>query len=75
MILGTESSYLPTPDSKDKTNRHFFYSNQFDFTKLGVELNKNMVSLDLYCFGHGVTKNLASMAENIRLGGGNLFYY
>lgn len=34
-----------------------------------------MVSIDLYCFGHGVTKNLASMAENIRLGGGNLFYY
>lgn len=34
-----------------------------------------MVSIDLYCFGQGVTKNLASMAENIRLSGGNLFYY
>lgn len=34
-----------------------------------------MISIDLYLFGYGVCKNLASMAENIRLSGGNIFYY
>ena len=56
-------------------NRHFFYSNRNDFTKIATDLNKNMASLDLYCFGHSVMKNLASLAENIRLSGSNLCYY
>ena len=60
---------------KDKTNRHFFYSNRDDFTKMGVELNRNMCSIDLYIFGHKKAKNLSSLAETIRLSGGNISYY
>lgn len=75
MICGNKNPYPVTGENKDKTNRHHFFSNRFDFTKLSADLNKNMMSVDLYLFGHGVVKNLASMAENIRLSGGNLFYY
>ena len=38
-------------------------------------MTKIMASVDLYCFGYGKMKNLSSLAENIRLSGGNLFYY
>ena len=34
-----------------------------------------MASVDLYCFGQGKAKNLASMAETIRLSGGNIHFY
>ena len=34
-----------------------------------------MASVDLYCFGNGVSKNLSSMAETIWLSGGNIFFY
>ena len=34
-----------------------------------------MVSIDLYIFGYKKSKNLVSLAENIRMSGGNLCYY
>ncbi len=75
LILGNSLEYPIAPNSKDKTNRHFFYSNKNDFTKMSLDLNRHMISIDLYVFGHGKCKNLASLAENIRLSGGNLCYY
>jgi len=52
LVVGNEQEYKPVVIPKDKTNRHFFYSNRDDFTKMGVELNRNMCSIDLYVFGH-----------------------
>jgi protein transport protein SEC24 len=75
LIVGNNKEYLPAVDSKDKTNRHFFYSNENSFSKLSTDLNKHMASLELYCFGHKKMKNLASLSENIRLSGSTLCYY
>lgn len=75
LVSGNNLSYLPDKNSKDPSNRHFFFSNKNDFTKLGLNLTKIMASVDLYCFGYKKMKNLASLAENIWLSGGNLFYY
>ncbi len=75
VIVGNKQKYLPKANSKDKTNRHFFYANNNDFTKLGTDMNKNMVSIDLYLFGYKTMRNLASLADNIRLSGGSLSYY
>ena len=46
-----------------------------DFQKLAIDLNRYMISLDLYVFGNNKMKNLAGLSENIRLSGGNLCYY
>lgn len=53
LIVGNKQPFQISSPSKDKTNRHFFFSNWFDFTKLSADLNKNMMSVDLYLFGHG----------------------
>lgn len=75
LIVGNNQEYLPIVDSKDKTNRHFFYSNNNLFSKLSTDLNKNMSSLEIYFFGHKKMKNLATFSENIRLSGSSLSYY
>lgn len=75
LIVGNNKEYMPIVDSKDKTNRHFFSSNNNAFSKLSTDLNKNMASVEMYCFGHKKMKNLASLSENIRLSGSTLSYY
>lgn len=75
IILGNATEYLPKIPDSDKTKRGYFYSSDPNFSRLAADMHKYFTSVDLYLFGHRKNKNLGSLAEFIRLGGGDLCYY
>lgn len=75
LIVGNSAEYLPKIQDSDKTKRGYFYSSDNNFSKLAADMHRSFTAVDLYLFGHKKNKNLGSIAEFIRLGGGDISYY
>ena len=75
LILGNNVEHLPKIPESDKTKRGYFYSSDPNFSKLASDMHRSFSGVDLYLFGQRKNKNLGSLGEFIRLGGGDLCYY
>lgn len=75
LIIGNNTEYLPKIPESDKTKRGYFYSSDSSFSKLAADMHRSFSGVDLYLFGQKRNKNLGSLGEFIRLGGGDLCYY
>lgn len=75
LVIGNSAEYLPKIQEADKTKRGYFYSSDHNFSRLAADMHRYFTSVDLYLFGHRKNKNLGSLAEFIRLSGGDICYY
>lgn len=75
LVLGSTTEYLPRVPDSDKTKRGYFYSSDQNFSRLAADMHKYFTSVDLYIFSHKKNKNLGSLGEFTRLGGGDLCFY
>lgn len=75
VVCGGAAEFVPKVPDSDKTRRGFFYSSEHGFSRLAADMHKFFTSVDLYVFGHRRNKNLGSLGEFVRLGGGDLCYY
>lgn len=75
LILGNSLEYMPKVPESDKTKRGYFYSSDQNFSRLAADMHKYFTSVDLYVFSYKKNKNLASLAEFVRLGGGEICFY
>lgn len=75
VVLGNTQEYLPRVPDSDKTKRGYFYSSDANFSRLAADMHKFFTSVDLYVFSHKRNKNLGSLGEFTRLGGGDLCFY
>lgn len=75
VILGGEESFPPKGADGDPSKRSYFSANDQCMARIAAYMHQWLISMDLYVFGHGKYKNLASLAEGVRMGGGDSCYY
>lgn len=75
LILGGEESFPPKIPEGDQSKRSYFNANDQAIARAASEMHKWLIAMDLYVFGQNRYKNLASLAEGIRMGGGESCYY